>query len=1415
MTLTNSSLTNNSVNQLHPYTLDTTPNTAVPVPSSPMSCGKKHENLMLLHTLQSRSREKFVTPVPFGLTTEEVEPYLRKKAPEFFTGWQELKTRYEQDPVLFFKDEAIIDLIEKVKDHVITAFAGTGAPWEARLNQWLKPDSYFMVRSSGSEDGKAANAGGNLSLNYVRPEEVGPSMGKVIASYFDKRSLQNQSKGGTNPFAACPLSVTVQELIGEPMGGEKDPANIPVSAVLFSNEPLYIGNEEFRMMRLSATRGHGEGVVGNEGIATDTFIVLQSRVHPDKLYVVDNIPSKPERLAPVDGKLQPVPNPRELIDAPTVDKAMLQRLFNIGIEVEQDLFAGKPADIELVIKKDVIHLVQAREVNRPLQTTPRYLNLEDCSAKTQAMKVLIPGHMQAEVLDDPSQILVIDTLEEAQFREGNFKLVIVKNDEPANSHPMINFSERGIHVFYSPEGFELPVKEEKILICPQQGIVACGDPSSFKFKEGYIEHPAPVQFSSPPLPFLTPNKELVEKLNSLIRQLKAENCTEVALKALEDLKTFPAVEAFNKKVTEAKAFSEPAQRLHKVFQSTLEELGESLKKGSRLENLFYIKAIKSLLTDSPFSVLSLTQVLDQTIAFEQKASEKLSKEVVIETLDPKTKAQWEAFLLDVDKTASEAEITAFQRLLETLGSLKPLWLTFYFAPRQGKLSSQELLQELLGQMDEVSFNFVEQLKHQPFRYFKEQVFIDNFKNSCPLARLIALRYLFQAIDSQDKKLKALQLSSQPLNTKILAFKKELISYLELMKIVAKELIGEGKFNFINGENLQSYFEFLDDVTIRIYDKADALELLKPSNFNVAAAKLDACTLFGGHPPRTLEDLFTLTHQNLLACIALLYKENLPPLETLDLPDLLKEANKKVFDLDRASRIEVNLIGIEQQGETLTLNYNIPQHNHSSTCQLQFKNGVLHFSAQMLGNSRGRWEKSKGFIQMLNEWNVLSCKKLVQRGDVLDAAWLIEDTDQMKIACEVLSTIHESALHENNQLLLDYLCSSCKNAQWLISNLIKSAERLSHSQTFNTATLFLRRLLQKAQFEDEFFQQADKILAFAKKDLTSPNSDTRDESLQLIECLVNLGVVSAKEEATKLLQMIANDQICINQSYISCNFFINLIEKKNALPDLLKFAQKLLSSSFKETRCNALDLFVKLHKQKEMPLEALAIAEKLVVDPSPEVRAAFAYKLLYLLPADESLNFAKQLFNDPDKVVLSTLRLFLDDRKSTCYTQNMAFYKSLQQAQIDTYYIDWKRGLEDIAHEANLYVGYSQYGYRSPLASLYQKILTGNDEAEIKKCFLNLPTNDCNLIQEVLTLPRIGLKEQDIDDRNIFNDAVQQALIVKFNRLPQKEKTLVYDKICIIERYTRTPWEFGATPHPREWGEKHCKEDLLRLASALP
>jgi Pyruvate phosphate dikinase, AMP/ATP-binding domain len=1369
MTLINSNLFNYFLDLLHPFTSSTAPRVPAPAPSSPGSYGKKHENLVRLHLAQAHSREKYVTPLPFGLTTEEVEPYLRKKTPAFFMDWQELKACYEQDSAHFFTDQTTLDLIEQVKNYVITAFADPGAPWKARLNQWLKSDSYFMVRSSGSEDGKAANAGGNLSLSYVRPEKVASLMGEVIASYFDKRSLQNQSKGGANPFAACPLSVTVQELIGEPMGGEKDPANIPVSAVLFSNEPLYIGNEEFRMMRLSATRGHGEGVVGNEGIATDTFIVLQSRVHPDTLYIVDNISSKPERLAPVDGKLQPVPNPRELIDAPSVDKAMLQRLFNIGIEVEQNLFAGKPADIELVIKKNVIHLVQAREVNRPLQTTPRYLNLEDCSAKTQAMKVLIPGHMQAEALDDPAQILVVDTLEEAQFLEGNFKLILVKNDEPANSHPMINFSERGIHVFYSPKGFDPPTDGEKIMVCPQQGIVACGDPSSFKFKEGYIEHPAPIQFSSQPLPFLAPNKELVEKLNPLIRQLKTENCTEIALKALEDLKTFPALEEFNRKVTQAKAFSEPTQHLQKLFQNTLEELGESLKKGSRLENLFYIKAVKNLLTDSPFSVLSLTQVLDQTIAFEQKASDRLSKEVVIETLEPKTKAHWEAFLLDVDKTASEAEIKSFQRLLEALGSLKPLWLTFYFAPRQGKLSSQELLQELLNAVDEVSFNFIDQLKHQPFRYFKEQAFIDNFKNSCPLARIVALRYLFQAVDSQDKKLKSLQLSSQPLNTKILAFKKELTSYLELMKVVAKELVGEGKFH-LPETNLANYLLSLDSTIQRIYQKDETLNLLKPSEFNVAVAKLGSGTLFTRQLPNTLEDLFTLSHQNLLACIALLYKQNLPSLETLDLHGLLKKATEQVASLGK-----IDLIGIEQQGEALILSYNVPQRNHSSTFQLQFKKGALHFSAQMLGQNRTRWTTSQDFIHLLNQWKILPYEKLVQRGDILDITWSIKDADQMKKACGVLSTIYEFALEGEFQRFTLCLSDLYKNNELVLSNLLTTMEETNPVRAYETEKMLLSDLIKNAAFKDAVNQHADRLLAFVKKDLKSSDFQTSRKALELTVDLVEQEIIGAR----------------------------------NLLPDVLQFIQKILSSSFSETLTKeTIPLFNRLFEQNKISLEEVRlIIEKLVADPSPTVRSAIVDNLAYLPPSSlgltsgEVMNFIKQLFHDQDIRVLRSIDFFLLVH-SNAYIQLLAFYKS--NAQRNTPGIDWAQGI----HELESMV--TQYEYHSPLALLYRGILMGMDEAEIKKCFATMPAKDRDLVYELVSGSVKELKENNIfNDMDVFNDAVQQALIEKFRRLSEEEKNIIYHKIrSEQEKFWKNAWSI-------EWAKVHCEDDLLLLASALP
>lgn len=106
-----------------------------------------------------------------------------------------------------------------------------------------------MVRSTGgSEDTReTANAGGNASPCYVSPlpKDLAKALGEVVRSYFSYASLKNRINAKLNPFEAeLQLAVTVQELIGEPIGGSANPNEIPTSLVLFSSEPVYVGGEK-------------------------------------------------------------------------------------------------------------------------------------------------------------------------------------------------------------------------------------------------------------------------------------------------------------------------------------------------------------------------------------------------------------------------------------------------------------------------------------------------------------------------------------------------------------------------------------------------------------------------------------------------------------------------------------------------------------------------------------------------------------------------------------------------------------------------------------------------------------------------------------------------------------------------------------------------------------------------------------------------------------------------------------------------------------------------------------------------------------------------------------------------------------------------------------------------------------------
>lgn len=115
--------------------------------------------------------------MPHGLSTSDLEPFLRKEAPLLFRNWDELQRLYEGNYEQFFERPEVVQLIAEAQEAIKRAMASFRLPTE--IDAWVRDDSYYMVRSSGAEDGKkTANAGGNLSCKYVAKKEIAARQGK-------------------------------------------------------------------------------------------------------------------------------------------------------------------------------------------------------------------------------------------------------------------------------------------------------------------------------------------------------------------------------------------------------------------------------------------------------------------------------------------------------------------------------------------------------------------------------------------------------------------------------------------------------------------------------------------------------------------------------------------------------------------------------------------------------------------------------------------------------------------------------------------------------------------------------------------------------------------------------------------------------------------------------------------------------------------------------------------------------------------------------------------------------------------------------------------------------------------------------------------------------------------------------------
>jgi phosphoenolpyruvate synthase/pyruvate phosphate dikinase len=320
----------------------------------------------------------------------------------------------------------------------------------------------MMVRSTGIEDSQTvANAGGNVSIAYVSstPKAIEVAMGEVVASYFGVQSLKNRIVGGEN-IAEAPLCIPVliQQLVGETVGGTSIKSNIPVSGVAFTTNPS-LSAPNFPITEINASYGHGEGVVANK-VTADRYYVTYSRVHAEKINIFPMVYKKLIRLVPyydIKSQLHELKvhsNEKELIEGSCLSETQLKHLHLVLNKIEKEY--GQPIDVEFIVRNSIVYIVQARPAMR-CTLSPSYCAFEKMSEDQRKeffqITTLVPAKAQAIVITHPSEILVANSLDEADqdSRSATCKAVIVGTWASSLSHAAVNFTSHGIPCLYVPD----------------------------------------------------------------------------------------------------------------------------------------------------------------------------------------------------------------------------------------------------------------------------------------------------------------------------------------------------------------------------------------------------------------------------------------------------------------------------------------------------------------------------------------------------------------------------------------------------------------------------------------------------------------------------------------------------------------------------------------------------------------------------------------------------------------------------------------------------------------------------------------------------------------------------------------------------------------------------------------------------
>lgn len=507
-------------------------------------CGNKHKNLVILRDIVQDMPGVAVPPF-LGISTERVERFLEQYAPSLFSDYASACDVFSREisptiwgrlmryalPNAFYKIPLFYQIplvgkflhamnnnrqgmvyvrriLHRIQNQIKACFTKHCFPFTAEEERFFaraaQQGTFFMVRSTGIEDSQTvANAGGNVSVSYVNPnaQEISNAMGEVVASYCGEQSMRNRLMSGES-LELC-LPVLIQELVGEQEGGAEQEDDIPVSGVAFTTR-VSLSAPGFSVMEINAAPGHGEGIVANR-VCADRYYLTDSGVRPGEIAIYPAIRKKRERLVHDGQKSAELimhKNSSDVMMRSALSVHQLKHMYGVFKKIEQSY--GQPMDIEFVVIRGKVLIVQARPAMHHDMNPSycRYENIEPDQRTITTGNMLVLGAAQAIVIDDAGDVIIADTLDEADqcSNSATCKAVIVKEWASPLSHAAVNFTGRGIPCLCVQDirAVQRMVNSvsssQHVIIDSQRGVVVAAKMHRNMLKKyiisGWFEHPA-------------------------------------------------------------------------------------------------------------------------------------------------------------------------------------------------------------------------------------------------------------------------------------------------------------------------------------------------------------------------------------------------------------------------------------------------------------------------------------------------------------------------------------------------------------------------------------------------------------------------------------------------------------------------------------------------------------------------------------------------------------------------------------------------------------------------------------------------------------------------------------------------------------------------------------------------------------